>query len=594
MRRLVVLALVSLALVACGPSKPEGSLDGVVALSGGDDLACAHRSDGSTWCWGDTSLTGSGSSSYARPAVLPGIERASSMGAQVCVILQDRSVACSEASFGRFNSAWAPVPAQLLPESAARSERPVRLGRVSGLEDVVQVGTGTYIDCVRRRDATVACWGDAAEVLRTGTHDRTRPAGARVANGHLVTDVKGLPPIVHLSVGVGSALAIGEDGSAWVLGGVARGVLRVAGVDDAVEAASGHAFHCVRRRGGEVACWRDGVAAESLSKVQTSPQRIDLPPAAKIAAGPWGACALLAGGGTACWGGDRGVAKAETSSWLSPKRISNADALEDLVVGAFFACGNDAAGNVLCWGDARRLGVGYEGPRQRAKAPHAMGWVQLSAGAEALAQADRKAWLTGAVALAGIFVGLLSARRLVARATDVWRRLPAAPLLAGAGYRAGEIAMTRSSAPPLVRAAIALGLASAGADAAVIVVFDSLYAATTKGTFVFGALAAAAWIAFAVAAVARATRGGHAPLRRWRLVGGLALFVHAAMGLFALIAKYELVWTLAGERAAAPGAAGLVTGVLQLTSALGLVAGGAMIAASRHHRALSEFHAQDR
>ena len=583
---LALVFVVASALAGCGPRIAADALSDVDGISGGADMTCAHRRDGTTWCWGDDALTGDILGRvYAKPASTARIVATAKYSAQACVVLEDRTVACGTASFGLSGSRVSP------PDERGLS--PMR-----GLEDVAQIGTGTYIDCVRRNDGTVACWGDYAEVLRTGTYDRKRRSGVSDPAAAQLAEVRGLPSIADLSVGAELALAVGRDGSVWTVGGLARGVERVAGIDDAVQAASGDSFHCVRRRSGVVSCWRDGFAIESLANVASTPAAVEnVTHAVSIAAGAYGACAIVEGGRAMCWGRHVGVTKDDAPSWLTARAIPHGEHLRALMVGAFHACGLVEDGHVLCWGGERLLGIGSEA--QNATAARGSGYVRTGASDTPDAKVRRVAMLVGVLTLLGLVIALVYARVVARTAEATWRRLPVAPLAVGGGYRASEVALTRTEAPRLVRIAIFVVLASVGADMAFLSVFglysmiagslalrqlarDPVSAGANFATALLSVVVVA-WLVLVVKTLVGAARASKKALGRLRVLGILGALGHVLLGLVTFGGRRELAWLLGRSSFGTPApAADVVWMLLLLASVVGVVGSIVSVVAARH------------
>lgn len=493
----VALAAMVLSLFAlgCGLEKrkfPEDVFDQVDALSGGSDVMCARR-QGETWCWGGDELVAKGTGRAQRVAI-PHLAAVADGAVQTCVLFDDRTVACTEAAHPMFEPTWPAGPA-IGPQR--------RLWRVPGLERIEQIGVGRLIDCARRADGVVLCWGNNA----SGT----------------VADVKGLPAIAHLAVGDTSALAIGTDGSAWVIGGEGSPPpWRVPDVDDAVEAASGTTFHCLRHRPGTVSCFRNEPAGRG-SKVRALGAIEDVANATRIAAGSDLACAITPLG-VSCWGDDRafldalatGAAeRAPAGAWLAPSHVFG-DRFSSLVVGAHRVCGLEDRGHVYCYGDDAARGD----PRGEVRGYYGS-WIRTGTRADA---EQRRAALGGNILTAlACLVAAFVARRVLVRAS--W---PGAPVTAGAGYRASALPTTGAPPPPVVGTALYLGLMAIGADAGVLVaaVFarrDFLFMVFVAVAIVLGLLVVAARL------LVRGARGSVAALDAWVIVGVFGFVGHASL-----------------------------------------------------------------
>ncbi len=587
----LAVAIAALALGGCAPNAPSDALAEVDSVSGGDDMSCGHRRDATTWCWGDDALTDDIlGRPYAKPVTAKGIVTTAKGGAQVCVVLEDRTVACRGGEFGLSGR----------PPSNARE---LGLTPMRGLTDVAQVGTGRYIDCVRRNDHTVACWGEYAEVLRSGTYDTRRRSGALDPHAHEIAEVHGLPPVVDLAVGSELALAIGSDGSAWTVGGLARGVGRVAGIDDAVKAASGDNFHCVLRRSGAVACWRDGFAIEPLAQVPTTPSPVEnVAHARSIAAGAYGACALLEDGRAACWGRLTGEGKRDSPRWLDARVIPHADHVLALMVGSAHACGLREGGHVLCWGRTGALGIGASDENDRSA--RGLGYARTGADDTPDSKLRRTVMFLLALTLSALLLAVVYARSVDRAAGVAWRAVPLPPLAIGRGYRASDVPMTRTHAPRLVRVAVFLGLLSVGADCSFLGLFGlySLRAgelalrqvahnpssATANFATALLPLVALTWMVLVASALVGSARASTKAFGRLLAVGIVGALGHALLGLCVLAWRRYLPMVL--DRWSSRDEATAMVDTLWVTllgaAAIGLVASVVMVMTAKLRRAL--------
>jgi alpha-tubulin suppressor-like RCC1 family protein len=570
---------------------PDDALAEVVSLSGGGDMTCAHRRDSTTWCWGDDALTGDSLvRAYAAPANVEGITTTAKR-TQVCVILGDHTVSCSSADFGLSGSSTPGQGRGLVP--------------MPNLANVAQLALGTYMDCIRRLDGSVACWGDYAEVLQTGTYDSARRSGARRPRAHELAEIHGIPKIADIAGGQNAALAVGEDGSVWTLGGLARGVLRISGIDDAVQAASGGDFQCVRRRSGSVACWRDGFATGSLATLPNVPQMVEnISDATDLAAGAYGACAVLRDGRASCWGAFVGLTDSDAPNWLTARPIPDAHQVRAIMVGDMHGCGLRHDGRVFCWGLVARIGSGMSHEVRKygpTKVPRGSGYVRTRTADDPVADGRRASLVVVALTLAGLVVAALYARRVERRMGTAWRRIGVAPLAIGSGYRATEIQSNRSQAPTLLRVAAHVGLLSVGADTVFLVLLS-------KYSLVAGSLAlrqieraplsaclnfatallsivAFGWLFLVAKTLVASACASKQALQRLRIIGMFGVLGHGLLGLSGLASRYPIRWFLSGGFDASE-AADLVWILVLAAAMLGVVAAVLSAWASRHRHEL--------
>ncbi len=185
------------------PSLVGGSspINDVTALAIGSDFACAMRTAGTVWCWGNNSRgqlgDGTTNNSWLPMQVressgtgfLSGVTHLVAGGQHVCA-LKPGEVRC----WG-YNSGG-----QLGDGSTVNLPRP---GRVSGLTDAIALSAGEEHTCALRSGGTVSCWGDNTEgALGDGT----------TVNRSLPVDVMGLADVTMVSAGARYACARLRDG----------------------------------------------------------------------------------------------------------------------------------------------------------------------------------------------------------------------------------------------------------------------------------------------------------------------------------------------------------------------------------------------
>lgn len=244
-------------------------LDGVVDLDIGQTIACAAHQDGGVSCWGQVSLhTEAEEDPVADPLTVSALQNAEGIatgGAYVCTRRTDAQVECIGLH-----------PALDL-EAGDELDTP---HIVAGVEGVTAIDAGYQHMCALLADDTVTCWGEnfRGELGRGTTTDTpgTRLAPAPVA---------GLDEVVSLATGHAFSCAVREDGTVWCWGDSGNYTLgeavmdgspapepvQVAGVGDAVGVKAGHSFACALKADATVVCWGFGTDTDGGIRPSATP-----------------------------------------------------------------------------------------------------------------------------------------------------------------------------------------------------------------------------------------------------------------------------------------------------------------------------------
>ncbi len=277
-----VLGLPEEGLTACGqgrhcrltPRAVEGISD-VEQLAAGINLTCALTSKQEAWCWGWNEFgqvgdgTTDGTPGFAGPHTRPaptrvvGVPKATQIAAgyrHACALLADGTVRCwGEADSGQLGDGTLGAPC------GNSTCRPAPVA-VQGLDKVKQIVSGAIHVCALREDGSVFCWGFSDGRLGDGTTDGV-PCGAK---GH------------------------------WRC---RPAPVRVAGVEGAVEIASGAEATCARLADGTVRCWGRRAGSKTSDPRALRPEAVaGIAGATRLVMGDAHACALTGGGQLACWG----------------------------------------------------------------------------------------------------------------------------------------------------------------------------------------------------------------------------------------------------------------------------------------------------
>lgn len=252
-----------------GPTRVGSLGSDVVQISAGQGHACARKTDGTLWCWGNSDLgelgdgTLIGKASPGQVQALGHDVSSVSVGDfHVCAIKNDNSLWCWGAnSTGELGTSYHQACGNHLCNPA-----PTRVDSLG--TDVAEVAVGSGHTCARKFDGTVWCWGwNYFGAVGDGTTtDRHSP----IQVDALGAEVSGIVAGFH------SSCARKSDGTVWCWGGNSAGQLgtntqspqkcgisacsplpaRVGALHGlAVELAQGIDQTCARMKDGNLWCW---------------------------------------------------------------------------------------------------------------------------------------------------------------------------------------------------------------------------------------------------------------------------------------------------------------------------------------------------
>lgn len=299
---------------------PFSSID---ELSLGYTHACALSEDKTAWCWGDNGMGQLGTGDYdsrSAPVRVESLSVVSSLAsghAHSCAVTGARTVMCW--GYNEFG--------QLGDGTFGNSARPQM---VSGLTDVKALALGRAHSCALLTDATVMCWGNDA-------YGQLGDGGGEESESSQMVPVK------------------------------------VDGLSNVAQIASGHAHVCALLTDGSVTCWGSNLLGEAGAPIDAAttrmaPSKVALAgKATAIASGYQHTCAILEDKTAACWGnnayGQLGNAKLENSG--TPVAVSGLTDVTSISTGHGHTCAAIADGTVKCWGNDRygQLGQVNGNPR---------------------------------------------------------------------------------------------------------------------------------------------------------------------------------------------------------------------------------------
>ena len=377
---------------ACSPAENTGesefSLANVGQVCGGQTHSCAVLADGSVQCWGRNirgQLGDGTTNAHYTPRVVPGLTGMSQIACgddHTCASKQsDGSVWCwGDTSWGQggdntggspFNPTFHASPTQ-----------------VWGLFSTVELVAGANHTCARRSDGTVWCWG-------WGAWGQLGNAGEGIWK--TITQVVDMPDAIKLSANNRHTCAVRSDGSAWCWGSNQCGQIgkgssqwdtpqRVENLPPVADIAAGGDFTCARTStwGGSVYCWggnfygqlADGNTVADCAqfygiKDVTSRFGGDL---TQIALGRQHGVALRADSTIMTWGrnGNGQLGNGQSGNQINGWEVFSANPLgvwssaTAVFAGAFHTCSRQTDGRLMCWGNnaGGQIGNGATGNAQ--------------------------------------------------------------------------------------------------------------------------------------------------------------------------------------------------------------------------------------
>lgn len=275
------------------------NVNDAIAVSAGQDHACALGANGRIWCWGanDLGQLGRGTqTAHEPPDFVPGLLgiRQVSVGEQghTCALTTLGQVACWGRGLGNSGAA------SMVPQPK------------SGLAGVKSISVGDHHVCVVTSADQAWCWGgNSAGALGDGTKlDRQTPGAAN-----------GLPPVKQVVAANGYSCAVDLANAVWCWGRGESGQLGVntdpevlqprlvAGASGDQVIASKGLHTCLRSTSGSVGCFGSNAVGQlgngtSGLSPELAPVATGITDAVAGSAGAFHTCVRRATGAVSCWG----------------------------------------------------------------------------------------------------------------------------------------------------------------------------------------------------------------------------------------------------------------------------------------------------
>ena len=354
----------SLCYVECGDGRCDPEIGettatcpqdcGWVRVAGGRTHACAIRADGSLWCWG-ANPDGRAGCNASVPSSQPqriGLDATDVSAGEdhTCAVQPTGGVFCwGDNAFGQLGDpTW---PDGCLP-------RHVQLPG-----EALTVFAARLFACSALVDGTVWCWGSGGD----GNLGNGQPLAEATPVQALVQDGAVLPTggadadFACVVTRVGTASCWGDNGDGQLGDGTTHQSdvpVPVRGLPSRVRRLTeGREHACALLADGSVACWggnRYGqVGNGTLVSTVLEPFVVPLPSAAvSVDAGDRHTCAALDDGRVYCWGDNRSGQLGPNADLRNPEPILQPiDSVVRVGAGGRFSCAIRRNGTLWCWGD---------------------------------------------------------------------------------------------------------------------------------------------------------------------------------------------------------------------------------------------------
>jgi alpha-tubulin suppressor-like RCC1 family protein len=366
---LLVLACASLRSSTVAGLKPRAISRArhAVAISVGDEHACAVLWEGTIQCWGDNSHGELGyvgvDKTGATPVSVAGITNALAVAAgssDTCALLRDGTVRCWGSNL---NGAFGKTPLNIVPA-------PIPIPGLTNATSIVNRGSHY---CALLPGGTIECWGlNGSGELGNGTHvplpysDRPVPepvavigitnATALAAGGVHTCALLRSGSVKCWGLNLAGELGIGKLGKPELCKGTwaaSCSPVEVQGITNAVAIAANSEYSCALLKDATISCWGAfPLGTRRLPESSIPRPVLGITNAAAIAAGGGHICALLRGGTVKCWGINRRgqLGNGTVTDSEVPVAVKGLSSATSVSVGLDNSCALLNDGSIRCWG----------------------------------------------------------------------------------------------------------------------------------------------------------------------------------------------------------------------------------------------------
>jgi alpha-tubulin suppressor-like RCC1 family protein len=379
----------------------DGKAGACVPVSGcveqitvGTGHACAVRTDGVLYCWGDNTAGQLGDGTTVQrdsPVKVTGlglVDEVVAGEAHTCAKLQTGAVYCWGDNTARelgltladtdVPQSPVPVAAQLLTSTALPDG-----GTLLGTTPLFakDISAGGKHTCVKGLNDTKAyCWGEN----QSGGHGGQCGVNPLDADDvRVATPVEGLDGVVELATGDEYTCALKDDKSIWCWGTNGQGELGngpgpdnwvatpVNSLTSVVGVGPGDETMCVLKADSSVWCWGSnsaGILCDGTLNDHSTPVRVTTTAQLGIGGTASTACIVDAAGAMSCFGGN---SKSQTGTGSTEANLLTPTpaalvTVKTVTTGNSSSCAMTLDGAVWCWGDNSlgQLGTGQAGGPQ--------------------------------------------------------------------------------------------------------------------------------------------------------------------------------------------------------------------------------------